>query len=404
MTQLLDELKKELEEAQRVDINIFIAKDLIERVENVTNYIAAIVVLLPYVLILTLLLYFTKLDFASIFIILLYPGTIAAFIFFTLAIERISPTERVSPLVAFFSKTNQETYDEAVSRVKDHQNKILVIKRNIEDEEDRIFEEENKKKELYLIEKLNGLLNEILTGVINHTQANSIYAELKQIYDQLKVLHFHTGRYYTNRFYKIGEYLRKTNDINVDQINQANPLTASNDIVNSISDLQNAENIFSKERAKTSNRNSVSINKNTSKIDYVAKASLNKDIGMLGELFAFRFEANRVLKYYLRDKEVKHISLEDDSKGFDILSYDENGLPKYIEVKSTTDDVNSQFYITESEINAMKSLPNYFIYRVYDLNMENGEGSIYIVNGADVFNNYFELTPISYKVNPKIRE
>jgi hypothetical protein len=63
-----------------------------------------------------------------------------------------------------------------------------------------------------------------------------------------------------------------------------------------------------------------------------------KEIGDLGERYVFEYELNQLVSHdrqYLAAK-VKHIALENVACGYDILSFSEDGSPKYIEVKSTT--------------------------------------------------------------------
>ena len=58
----------------------------------------------------------------------------------------------------------------------------------------------------------------------------------------------------------------------------------------------------------------------------------------------------------------------DDSLGCDILSYEQNGTPRYIEVKTTEQKNNNSelsFFISQNELEKAKTLKNYWINQVY---------------------------------------
>ena len=51
----------------------------------------------------------------------------------------------------------------------------------------------------------------------------------------------------------------------------------------------------------------------------------------------------------------------DDSLGYDILSYEEDGTPRYIEVKTTehrSDNGELYFFISQNELEKAKTLKN----------------------------------------------
>ncbi|HPM35133.1 MAG TPA: DUF3883 domain-containing protein, partial [Spirochaetota bacterium] len=55
----------------------------------------------------------------------------------------------------------------------------------------------------------------------------------------------------------------------------------------------------------------------------------------------------------------------DDSKGFDILSFDTDGKERQIEVKSTSmDSFYKGFFLSANELEKSKSLDNYYLYLV----------------------------------------
>ncbi len=154
------------------------------------------------------------------------------------------------------------------------------------------------------------------------------------------------------------------------------------------------------EIAKKSEKTENEGNKNK-KPDYAEKNEKNRKIGKRGEILVFRFE-----KEYLKENgkmdlidKLKHISNEDDSAGYDILSFDKKGNKKYIEVKSTTSKVPNvhHFNISSNEYEKAKHLKNYYIYFVFETLTENPK----IFKLKKPFNlpkSKIEVTPANYDV------
>jgi len=159
------------------------------------------------------------------------------------------------------------------------------------------------------------------------------------------------------------------------------------------------ENIISSHELNT---RSAKLNFTPSIINHIQNNVKNKRIGDLGEIFVYKQE-----KKYLEEngeqnlaKKIEHVAkTKGDGLGYDILSYDLNGDPKYIEVKTTKGNKNSTFFITRNELEKSKiKKDNYFLYRVYNYNEELEKGEILKVKG-DLENicNF----PITYKVTLK---
>lgn len=136
------------------------------------------------------------------------------------------------------------------------------------------------------------------------------------------------------------------------------------------------------------------------KIDFEKENKVNKKIGERGELVVFKKE-----KEYLESigkKElsmlVQHISRDDDSAGYDILSFDESENKKYIEVKSTKQKVaNANFLISSNEYNKAKNLPNYYVYIVFETNTTNPK-ICKLKKPFELPPTKIKVTPISYRV------
>lgn len=145
-------------------------------------------------------------------------------------------------------------------------------------------------------------------------------------------------------------------------------------------------------------------NKRISKIDHVKKAKKDAKTGLSGEGLVLEYERERMLKQNrsdLKDK-VDWVSSYDDSRGYDILSFDfdKNGQEYeiYIEVKTTEEGEKNTFFISSNEIATMKEKQErYWIYRVSKVNKE---PVFYKINGKE-FDNVFGLEPYTYIANFK---
>ncbi len=138
------------------------------------------------------------------------------------------------------------------------------------------------------------------------------------------------------------------------------------------------------------------------KPDYEKQNRINKKLGDRGEKIVEDYERERLRsagKPKLAD-EVERVSLESDSYGYDIRSYNEDETPRYIEVKATRSRVgNVSFFLTINELRkAEEKKDNYYIYMVYDILSENPK--IWIIgNPFNPKNNKIHITPINYKVS-----
>ena len=109
--------------------------------------------------------------------------------------------------------------------------------------------------------------------------------------------------------------------------------------------------------------------KPTIKQDHLAKGKKNIRIGNRGEQIVMSYEIAHLTKIKRKDlaDKVSRVSEKSDAYGYDILSYDDNGNEKYIEVKSTTRKIGySVFHISANELEVSRNKQNYYFYFVYD--------------------------------------
>jgi hypothetical protein len=108
----------------------------------------------------------------------------------------------------------------------------------------------------------------------------------------------------------------------------------------------------------------------TEKIDFAERDALNRMAGDFAERIVIKYERESLIaagKDALADK-VSQVSLQSDSHGYDIMSYDQDGEEKHIEVKAVkSKPVSSfRFFISENEITIARSDKNYHLFIVFD--------------------------------------
>ncbi|PFA35456.1 hypothetical protein CN390_04315 [Bacillus cereus] len=136
------------------------------------------------------------------------------------------------------------------------------------------------------------------------------------------------------------------------------------------------------------------------KIDFADATEQNKKLGLAGEKLVYKYEIEYLTKNGRSDlaDQVSHTSIiEGDGAGFDISSFDLDGNPKYIEVKTTSGGKGTPFMISANEVAfSSKKAEDFYIYRVFNYDQNTNTGDFYILQG-DVSKNRL-LVPTEYKV------
>jgi hypothetical protein len=137
--------------------------------------------------------------------------------------------------------------------------------------------------------------------------------------------------------------------------------------------------------------------------DYATKDAKNRQLGLDGELLVLEYERARLIGLGLTDlsEKIIHTSvIEGDGAGYDIQSFNEEGSPRYIEVKATRGSLNTDFYMSPNEIKfAKQHSANFVLYRVFDMHKKNGDPKFYSIKG-DIMKHY-EATPVNYRMSYK---
>lgn len=105
------------------------------------------------------------------------------------------------------------------------------------------------------------------------------------------------------------------------------------------------------------------------RVDYLARESANISLGSAGELFVLGYERARLIAVgqdRLASK-IEHVSAtRGDGDGFDILSFEESGKERLIEVKTTKYGALTPFFVSANEVEVSdKERDRYHLYRVF---------------------------------------
>ncbi len=127
-----------------------------------------------------------------------------------------------------------------------------------------------------------------------------------------------------------------------------------------------------------------------------------KKIGDLGELWVLEYEKKKLIDLGRSDlaKEVIHEEAEGNRPGWDISSFDNDGNPICIEVKSSTRMAIDQIEITSNEWKAaIKHGDYYYLYLVQGLR-EKGPNNVELIKNPfkNVDNKRFSINPIVYSL------
>lgn len=189
------------------------------------------------------------------------------------------------------------------------------------------------------------------------------------------------------------------------RMNGVSKLSNTREVI--VGDTVNVDSKSIKDSASTDRQNALpeiyfSAPKRPRVIDWDRLNKIKSEIGKAGEALAVYTEVKYLQEAGRSDlaEKVRHVAKEGDGFGYDILSYSLDEKERYIEVKSTTQDIDTPFNMSANEISFLKSnLLRSFIYRIKlpDSN-ESTEMSYMLVRSArDVLKNA-EIIPTQYVV------
>jgi hypothetical protein len=131
------------------------------------------------------------------------------------------------------------------------------------------------------------------------------------------------------------------------------------------------------------------------KVNYLKREAQNMSLGAAGEQFVLRFEAERLHslgKTKLADR-IEHVSdTQGDGLGYDILSFEQSGRERLIEVKTTAYGKRTPFFVTKNELECSRDeRERYHLYRVFAFRKSPG---LFGIQGA--LDQSFNLEPNQY--------
>jgi hypothetical protein len=134
------------------------------------------------------------------------------------------------------------------------------------------------------------------------------------------------------------------------------------------------------------------------KFNPVERDFRNRKLGRDGEELVIQFERERLKQRDRPDlaKKIRWISEEDgDGAGYDILSFDEKGKERFLEVKTTVGSDITPFYITRNELSFSSERPEAFrLCRVFDFSIRPRMFEL-----APPLQNFVHLSPLSYEAS-----
>lgn len=120
-------------------------------------------------------------------------------------------------------------------------------------------------------------------------------------------------------------------------------------------------------------------------INFEGEIKKNTELGKKGEDIVVEYEKMRLIikgREDLVDKVKPTREIAGNAERFDVLSYDEYGNEKYIEVKTTKGGFNNLFHISENEVKfSQEYADKYYLYRVYNFNVKTMSADLKIIKG-----------------------
>ncbi len=129
--------------------------------------------------------------------------------------------------------------------------------------------------------------------------------------------------------------------------------------------------------------------------DYFAREAQNRSLGGAGEAFVVDYESRRLHslgKRHLSDRVERVSQTRGDGLGYDILSFDESGKERFIEVKTTAFAKETPFFVSRNEVAFSECESEQFhLYRLFEFRKE---PKLFDLPG--VITKHCMLDPISY--------
>ncbi len=139
---------------------------------------------------------------------------------------------------------------------------------------------------------------------------------------------------------------------------------------------------------------------NNKNINFEGEAKKNSKLGNKGEDFVVELEKDHLWEIGRKDLAKQVMATREfagNAERFDVLSFEDDGTKKYIEVKTTTGSINNAFFISENEVEFSKDerfRDHYYLYRLYEFDVKTKTTKIAKIKGPIDEN---VLEPVNYK-------
>ena len=131
------------------------------------------------------------------------------------------------------------------------------------------------------------------------------------------------------------------------------------------------------------------------KVDWLEREARNRSLGLAGELAVMGYEHRRLWTAGKRRlaEQVEHVSVtRPDGLGYDVLSFEEDGQERWIEVKTTQFGPMTPFFATRNEVEVSDEAQDRFhLYRIFGYR---AKPSVYQLAGS--LRATCHLDPVSY--------
>lgn len=134
-------------------------------------------------------------------------------------------------------------------------------------------------------------------------------------------------------------------------------------------------------------------------INYLEREARNSSLGRAGEEFVLNFERARLIllgREQLAER-VEHTSLtEGDGSGYDIRSFEAQGIDRFIEVKTTAYGKQTPFFVSRNEVSVSQEYQSRFhLYRLFEFR---NDPRLYTLNGS--LDQVCLLEPVQFAARP----
>jgi hypothetical protein len=104
--------------------------------------------------------------------------------------------------------------------------------------------------------------------------------------------------------------------------------------------------------------------------NYIEREARNRSLGSAGEVFVINYERARLIRAGRESlaTKIEHTSkVRGDYEGYDVLSFEESGAERLIEVKTTKYGSETPFFVTRNEVSTSeKHALRYQLYRLFE--------------------------------------